>query len=276
MKPTNSNVNPPDNCSCDVGSELDSSMGVSSETSASFRISSDDGLSSGFMANVNVDTPALAGCVPRLVRGCGFTNWAWSKQEHQHLADWEFDLEAYSCDFLNLLDLKSGVARSQDQKAPVYSHLCRKEIYDNGGKEVLTSLAAILKEIYPDSFLFRVDRDNLQYSKIAPQPLCLADLEVWFAQIRYSYLRIALEIESRPEESIRDICRLFPSQKQHTNWQTFGDDDAKLLGDQAWLGERFIYANVNEQTADEIGLSASPCSLPVVFDQSYFGNLFVS
>ena len=192
----------------------------------------------------SADKEAGSGCMARLVRDCGFTNYEWCKPEGRYRADWEFGVEAYPCDFLNLLGLKSKDARSRDQKVPIYRHLCRIEIYDNGGKETLASLEAILREIYPDSFLFQEDQGRLEYSKIAPQPLCLADLEVWLAQIRYSYLRIASEIENRPEESIRDTCRLFPSQKRHMSRPTFDDGSAKLLGDQAWLESKFSFANV--------------------------------
>jgi hypothetical protein len=101
-------------------------------------------------------------------------------------------------------------------------------------------------EIYPDSFLFQADQDSLEYSEFAPQPLCQGDLEVWLAQIRYSYHRIALEIDNHPEESIHDICRLFPCQKLHKTSGTSDDDVAKLRGDQAWLSLRYC-VGANDQ-----------------------------
>jgi hypothetical protein len=177
--------------------------------------------------------------VQRIVRPNLFTVWSWNKSTHQYQSYLESVETVYSCDFLNLLWMKSRNARLPDQIEPIARFVCRKEIYDSGCGGVLSQLEEILMEIYPDSFLFQADQDSLEYSEFAPQPLCQGDLEVWLAQIRYSYHRIALEIDNHPEESIHDICRLFPCQKLHKTSGTSDDDVAKLRGDQAWLSLRY-------------------------------------
>jgi hypothetical protein len=167
--------------------------------------------------------------------------------------------------------MKSRNARLPDQIEPIARFVCRKEIYDSGCGGILSQLEEILMEIYPDSFLFQADQDSLEYSEFAPQPLCQGDLEVWLAQIRYSYHRIALEIDNHPEESIHDICRLFPCQKLHKTSGTSDDDVAKLRGDQAWLSLRYcVGANdqVNRDAASVVptsetadgGSGSTPCS----------------
>jgi hypothetical protein len=184
--------------------------------------------------------------VQRIVRPNLFTVWSWNKSTHQYQSYLESVETVYSCDFLNLLWMKSRNARLPDQIEPIARFVCRKEIYDSGCGGILSQLEEILMEIYPDSFLFQVDQDSLEYSEFAPQPLCQGDLEVWLAQIRYSYHRIALEIDNHPEESIHDICRLFPCQKLHKTSGTSDDDVAKLRGDQAWLSLRYC-VGANDQ-----------------------------
>jgi hypothetical protein len=209
--------------------------------------------------------------VQRIVRPNLFTVWSWNKSTHQYQSYLESVETVYSCDFLNLLWMKSRNARLPDQIEPIARFVCRKEIYDSGCGGVLSQLEEILMEIYPDSFLFQADQDSLEYSEFAPQPLCQGDLEVWLAQIRYSYHRIALEIDNHPEESIHDICRLFPCQKLHKTSGTSDDDVAKLRGDQAWLSLRYrVGANdqVNRDAASGVptsettngGSGSTPCS----------------
>jgi len=184
--------------------------------------------------------------VQHIVRPNLFTVWSWNKSTHQYQSYLESVETVYSCDFLNLLWMKSRNARLPDQIEPIARFVCRKEIYDSGCGGVLSQLEEILMEIYPDSFLFQADQDSLEYSEFAPQPLCQGDLEVWLAQIRYSYRRIALEIDNHPEESIHDICRLFPCQKLHKTSGTSDDGVAKLRGDQAWLSLRYC-VGTNDQ-----------------------------
>jgi len=143
----------------------------------------------------------------------------------------------HPCGFLNLLWLDSAIARLPQQQEPVVRHACGRELHRGRIREVLEELEAILRRIYPDSFLFHADPATLEYK--APDPrldgICLMDLEIWLAQIRPSAERITAEIGKSRHRSVAEACRLFPRLKMQLIFGESPDDFNRRIMDQVWL-----------------------------------------
>jgi hypothetical protein len=143
----------------------------------------------------------------------------------------------HSCVFLNLLWLNSALARLPQQQEPVVCHTCAREFHCGRIREVLEELGEILRRIYPDSFLFHTDPATLRYKKPDPRHdgICLMDLEIWLAQLRPSWKRVAAKIGDSGYHSVADTCRLFPPLKMQSIYGESTKDYNQRLMDQIWL-----------------------------------------
>jgi hypothetical protein len=86
----------------------------------------------------------------------------------------------HPCAFLNLLWLDRSIAALPQQQEPVVPHTCGRDFHSGSIRKSLEELEAILRRIYPDSFLFQADPATLRYEDPDPRldGICLMDLEI--------------------------------------------------------------------------------------------------
>lgn len=80
--------------------------------------------------------------------------------------------------WLNLLLSPLLQQDKRDQSIPVFRYSAKKDIYDSQeGNQICQNLKVILMDIYPDSFLFRLNPYQILYRNDLPRVLCLETLE---------------------------------------------------------------------------------------------------
>lgn len=218
------------------------------------------GAHENFLANVKDQAPR-SGCLHPLVSPVLFSGEA-SKyglspvqgcSENSVLIPW-----------LNLLWLSSELARSQDQLRWVAQPWMPRQIYDNLiESHLLQKLEAKLMEIYPDSFLFRLNPEQIEYRNIHPVPVSQEHLVNLACRILAFGSRDYLEGETSLAESTHEVWLQILGQIPRTTNRGAVGGYEQLRQVESGEDSRLIWgssANVKGQPRAESPLAAPLCS----------------
>ena len=166
------------------------------------------------------------------------------RSECEQYPSWDYSGDCIRVDWLNLLFLLPLSRALQGRSEAIWRYPVRKDI--RGRKEALRLLKTFeekLKEIFPHSFLFRLDPSQLEYRSDQPRPISLETLEILYHQTLDFDFSGQIEGEKCLSKLIREAWQRTQTPIPHTKLALAGDDYAMPREDQkglTWLWEDFL------------------------------------